>query len=98
VPRRPRHDGLNPGLFRLDTVLTPPLSGIRGPATVKALLPTVESLTGGTSKRLVLAKHSDRLLDKSVCRSMCECIPGNVHGDTGISSAVGVARGRRTKV
>jgi len=29
----------------------------RGPATVKARLPTVESLTGGTSRRLVTAER-----------------------------------------
>jgi len=29
----------------------------RGPATVKTLLPTVESLTGATSRLLELAEH-----------------------------------------
>ena len=32
----------------------------RGPATVKARLPTVESLTGGTSRRLVPAERNVR--------------------------------------
>ena len=33
---------------------------IRGPATVKARLRTVESLTGGTSRRLVPAERNVR--------------------------------------
>ena len=42
---------------------------IRGPATVKALLPTVESLMGGTSRRLVLAERSDRRPGRSATRA-----------------------------
>jgi len=36
-----------------------------GPATVKARLPTVESLTGGTSRRLVPAERNVRQLGRS---------------------------------
>ena len=51
--------------------MTSPLAGrsIRGPATVKALLPTVESLMGGTSRRLVLAERSDRRPGRSATRA-----------------------------
>ena len=38
---------------------------IRGPATVKALLPTVVSLPDGTSRQLELAERSDRRLAES---------------------------------
>jgi len=37
----------------------------RGPATVKARLPTVESLTGGTSRRLVPAERNVRRAGRS---------------------------------
>jgi len=39
---------------------------MRGPATVKARLLTVESLTGGTRRRLVLAEHSVRRPGRSL--------------------------------
>jgi len=39
---------------------------MRGPATVKARLPTVESLTGGTRRRLVLAQRSVRRSGRSL--------------------------------
>ena len=42
---------------------------IWGSATENALLSTVESLTGGTSRRLVLAERSDRQPGKSATRA-----------------------------
>jgi len=39
---------------------------MRGPATVKARLPTVESLTGGTRRRLVSAERSVRRPGRSL--------------------------------
>ena len=39
---------------------------MREPATVKARLPTVESLTGGTRRRLVLAERSVRRPGRSL--------------------------------
>jgi len=43
----------------------------RGPATVKARLPTVESLTGGTSRRLVPAERNVRRPGRSVTGTRC---------------------------
>jgi len=39
-----------------------------GPTTGKARLPTVDSLVGGTVRRLVTTERSDRRLDRSVTR------------------------------
>ena len=41
---------------------------MRGAATAKAQLPTVDSLTGGTTRRLALAERSVRRLGKSSTR------------------------------
>jgi len=74
--RRSRYDCLESQVSRSSVAVCADVSSgmafqIRGPATVKALLPTVESLTDGWyhSRRLVPAERSDHRPGRSATRA-----------------------------